>query len=101
LKTPEKFFPAVAEKIRLPASQQFLPFFGQSGNFGAFFGAAALKFFAAVRALNEKQMAGFVFAVLMSVARFAALMAMADNFIGDLLAHPAIENKIFAFELIL
>src|SRR5690606_32800446 len=51
--------------------------------------------------LNEKQVAGLVCAVCMSVARFAALVAMANNIIRNPFATTMVENKIFPDEFIL
>ena len=69
-------------------------------NLQTFLAATAFKFIQTIFALNKQQMTSDVFAVAMRVRFLAALMAIANDFLRDLLAQTIIENEIFAFEFI-
>ncbi len=78
----------------------FLFFVRELLEVAAFFGAAALEFFAARRALDKKNVAKFIRAVLVIIVWLAALVAICDDFRADPLAEAFVKNKIFAHKFV-
>ena len=60
--------------------------------------ATTLHLFTALFALKEKKVAVVIGAIYMRIAKRAALMALADDFITDTLTHAVVENKILSDE---
>ena len=53
----------------------------------------------AIVALNEQQMATFIFTIRMIVARFSALVALRHDIVGNTFAQTVIEYEILTDEL--
>jgi hypothetical protein len=79
-------------------AQFFLFFFGQLHHLVALFAATVSKMIFAGIALNKKQIAIDVCAIGMLVAGIAALVAIADNIVGNAFAQTIVEHKVFSLE---
>jgi hypothetical protein len=66
--------------------------------FAAGLGAASLHPFLTFRTLDKKQVAGVMRAIGMRIRRLPALVAMADDLVGNSLSQPFIENEVLAVE---